>query len=48
MSATAVGRSAAGKTGSRSWEPYKGWVIGLVIIVIVLAIGAGLWFYFHP
>ena len=25
-----------------------GWILGFVVIALVLAIGAGLWFSFHP
>ncbi len=32
---------------ARGWEGMTGWIVGLGIIVAVLAIGAGLWLYFH-
>lgn len=27
---------------------YTGWLVGGLIILIVLGIGAGLWFHYHP
>lgn len=48
MSATAVSadRNTEGPVGR--WELYKGWFLGLIVIVIVLAVGAGFWLHYHP
>ncbi len=27
---------------------YTGWIAGSLVILAVLAIGAGLWFHYHP
>ncbi|MFZ0830467.1 MAG: hypothetical protein WAN40_04950 [Thermoplasmata archaeon] len=48
MTAAALRATAAGPVPASSWELYKGWVIGLVIILIVLAVGAGFWLHYHP
>ncbi len=32
---------------ARGWGGLTGWIVGLGIIAAVLAIGAGLWLYFH-
>jgi uncharacterized membrane protein len=48
MNATAVASAPGGRTRNGRWDAYKGWLIGLLIIVIVLAVGAGLWLHFHP
>jgi hypothetical protein len=48
MNAASV-RSATGTPARDSrWDLYKGWILGLFIIVIVLAVGAGFWLHFHP
>jgi hypothetical protein len=39
---------AATNRAPSTWELYKGWFLGLFLIVIVLAVGAGFWFHFHP
>lgn len=50
MSASAVSVAApatndsSGPTGS---GPYVGWAVGLALIVLVIAIGAGLWIHYH-
>jgi hypothetical protein len=28
-------------------SPYAGWAASLLLVVLVLAIGAGLWFHYH-
>jgi hypothetical protein len=43
----------ASVVGSRMSEDddagaYTGWIAAGVVIAVVLAIGAGLWFHFHP
>jgi uncharacterized membrane protein len=48
MNASALGSASRGQAGNSRWEAYKGWLLGLLIIVIVLLVGAGLWFHFHP
>lgn len=30
------------------WELYKGWFLGVILIVSVLAVGAGFWLRYHP
>lgn len=37
------GMPVEGEPGS-----YAGWYIGFAIIVAILAVGAGLWFVYHP
>lgn len=41
--------SAAPTAGPTDEEgnPYAGWIASLVLVVVVLAIGAGLWYHFH-
>lgn len=46
MTAASVGQNPA--VSSTPWELYKGWFLGLIIIVIVLAAGAGFWLHYHP
>ncbi len=48
MSVTVTGSRPSGGTALGPWELYKGWIIGLIIIVLVLSAGAGLWFHYHP
>jgi hypothetical protein len=45
MNATRMGPAPGRAT---SWELYKGWIVGLLIIVIVLAVGTGFWLHYHP
>ncbi len=30
------------------WSAYHGWIAAGIVILAVLAIGAGLWFHYHP
>jgi hypothetical protein len=39
--------SAAPTSASERLRGYAGWWISLALLVIVFAVGAGLWFYFH-
>lgn len=48
MSASSVRARSTDASRLGVWELYKGWAIGLIILVIVLGIGAGLWLHFHP
>lgn len=48
MSAATARALSREDTPATSWELYKGWVYGLVIILAVLSVGAGFWFHFHP
>jgi len=48
MTATAVGSAPSRGARDSGWDLYKGWLIGVLIIVIVLAVGAAFWFHFHP
>jgi hypothetical protein len=48
MNAAALGSAHSGQARSSRWDAYKGWLIGLLVIVIVLTVGAGFWFHFHP
>jgi hypothetical protein len=48
MNAAAVGSSPGTEVRASAWELYKGWILGLLLIVLVLGVGAGLWLHFHP
>ncbi len=48
MNATSMGSARHGPARDTRWDLYKGWVLGLLIVVIVLAVGAGFWFHYHP
>ncbi len=47
MTATATRSDAAHGAGGGVWDLYKGWLVGLLILVIVLAVGTGLWLHFQ-
>lgn len=47
MTATAVGSARSAGTGDSRWDLYKGWLVGLLIIVLVLSVGAGFWLHYH-
>jgi hypothetical protein len=34
-------------TGDEEGNPYAGWIASLLLVVVVLAIGAALWFHYH-
>jgi hypothetical protein len=48
MTATAVGPATARRATDGRWDLYKGWFLGFLVVFIVLAVGAGFWFHFHP
>ena len=29
-------------------NPYAGWLAGVLVILAVLAVGTGFWFFYHP
>lgn len=47
MSASTAGAAASGEDPVSAWALYKGWVVGLVIILLVLSVGFGFWFHYH-
>jgi hypothetical protein len=48
MNATSMGVASSRGAGGSGWDLYKGWIVGLLIIVIVLSLGAGFWLHYHP
>jgi hypothetical protein len=40
--------SATSATPEMRTGEYTGWIASLLVIVAVLSVGAGLWFYYHP
>ncbi len=38
---------AASSSGAEAKPDYTGWVAGLVIVLAVLSVGAGVWIHFH-
>jgi hypothetical protein len=48
MNATSASSALRTEAAGSRWDLYKGWVFGFLVIVIVLSVGAGLWFHFHP
>jgi hypothetical protein len=48
VNAAALGTAPGAKAADSRWDLYKGWLLGILIVVIVLAIGAGFWLHFHP
>lgn len=48
MNPTAGRAVSAMDTPATGWELYKGWVYGSMVVLIVLAVGAGFWFHYHP
>jgi hypothetical protein len=48
MNAAALGSAPSRRSVDSRWDLYKGWVLGLLIVVIILAVGAGFWFHYHP
>jgi hypothetical protein len=48
MNAAAVAPSPRTEAPTSAWELYKGWFLGLLLIILVLAVGAGFWLHFHP
>jgi hypothetical protein len=48
LNAATVGSPPRTQVRASAWELYKGWILGLLLIVILLAVGAGLWLHFHP
>lgn len=48
MSATVIQSTPNDGVRESSWTLYKGWIVGLLIILVVLAVGATLWLHFHP
>ena len=48
MNAAAMRSGQTADPRGSAWDLYKGWFLGLILIVIVLSVGAGLWLHFHP
>lgn len=48
MNANPVGTATSENDPVSPWSLYKGWVVGLVIILLVLSVGFGFWFRYHP
>ena len=48
MNTTPVRSVTPRETRTDSWALYKGWIMGGVIVLIVLSIGAALWLHYHP
>lgn len=48
MTATALGAHPPRGSGNGWWDRYKGWLVGWLIILIVLAAGGAFWFQYHP
>ncbi len=48
MSAATV--RAVGDRGApaTSWDLYKGWIVGGMIILVILVVATVVWFHFHP
>jgi len=40
--------SAVAQAPEATYRPNVGWIAGLLVILAVLGVGAGLWFHFHP
>lgn len=48
VTAPRIRLATGGTTRVGTWTLYGGWIMGSLIILAVLAIGATLWFHFHP
>jgi hypothetical protein len=47
VNASGIGVTPSAEAHPRRWELYKGWIFGLLLILIVLSVGAGFWIHFH-
>lgn len=48
MNSPAVRAGVAGATRDRTWDVYKGWIVGGLIILVVLVVAGAVWLHFHP
>lgn len=41
-------RMAPAHTADTSWDLYRGWIVGFLVILVVAGLATGLWLRFHP